>query len=408
MDKQIKRHLARRGVRLAHGRLAGGLLGTDGGMDAFLKWFYEGVMRFDSMEYRRRFWHEAYRNGHTIGHTPRTAIEFTDSRRHSYNEWLANLAVLMVAMGASAVVWYLVRTLDAHIRRLRRPTYYETERARRMGLAEERRRIRRRSTTSTCPTPNMLRIAFAQARASTVGMIRFGSMLEDLECYVDNSVVWSEEEGRIVGRRGGIRHWLRENAPELSERYKTVMKYKALAKKFRQAVGVSDPVPAAAILPPDPPKRREKGEGEVREYSSDQVRIGQPQKAKKPEKQGYKHRRSQGASEQGILHMSSREPREVERTLEEVVRTLLAACEGTISSLAAQLALMVSADFVPNENIGRTKIANGNAVVRNLMARLLQHSTGGRERSSARGVSKIQPETESKVLSGRERSSAGA
>ena len=98
----------------------------------------------------------------------------------------------------------------------------------------------------------------------------------------------------------------------------------------------------------------------------------------------------------------------MERTLEEVVRTLLAACEGTISSLAAQLALMVSADFVPNENIGRTKIANGNAVVRNLMARLLQHSTGGRERSSARGVSKIQPETESKVLSGRERSSAGA
>ena len=90
-------------------------------MDAFLKWFYEGVMRFDSMEYRRRFWHEAYRNGHTIGHTPRTAIEFTDSRRHSYNEWLANLAVLMVAMGASAVVWYLVRTLDAHIRRLRLP-----------------------------------------------------------------------------------------------------------------------------------------------------------------------------------------------------------------------------------------------------------------------------------------------
>ena len=71
------------------------------------------------------------------------------------------------------------------------------------------------------------------------GMIRFGSMLEDLECYVDNSVVWSEEEGRIVGRRGGIRQWLRENASDLSERYKTVMKYKALAKKFRQAVRVS-------------------------------------------------------------------------------------------------------------------------------------------------------------------------
>ena len=337
MDKQIKRHLARRGVRLAHGRPAKGLLGTDGGVDAFLKWFYEGVMRFDSMEYRRRFWHEAYRNGHTIGHTPRTAIGFTDSRRHSYNEWLANLAVLMVAMGASAVVWYLVRTLDAHIRRLRRPTYYETERARRMGLAEERRRIRRRSTTSTCPTPNMLRIAFAQARASTVGMIRFGSMLEDLECYVDNSVVWSEEEGRIVGRRGGIRQWLRENAPDLSERYKTVMKYKALAKKFRQAVGVSDPVPAAAVLPPDPPEESEKGAGEVA------------------------------------------------RTPEEMVRALLAASEGTVASLAAQLALMVSADFVPDENIGRTRIACGGGNSRSLNVRRSQHFAEGRARNPIGG-----------------------
>ena len=201
MDKQIRRHLDKRGVQLAHGRPARGLLGTDRGMDAFLRWFHEGVMRFDSMDYRRRFWHEAYRNGHTIGHIPHTAIEFTDPRRHSYNEWLANLAVLMVAMGASAVAWYLVHVLDAHIRRLRRPTYYEVERARRLGLAEARRRIRRRTTTSPCPTPDMLRVAFKRARSSTVGMIRFGSLLEDLECYVDNSVVWSEEEGYVRTRQ---------------------------------------------------------------------------------------------------------------------------------------------------------------------------------------------------------------
>ena len=335
MDKQIKRHLARRGVRLAHGRSAGGLLGTDGGMDAFLKWFYEKVMRFDSMEYRRRFWQEAYRSGHTLGHMPRTAVEFTDPRRHSYNTWLANLAICMVAMGASAVVWYLVRTLDVHIQRLRRPTYYEAERKRRKELAEERRRIRRRSTTNPCPTPSMLRTAFAQARASTTGMIRFGSILEDLECYVDNSVMWSKAEGRIVGRWGGIRHWLRENAPELSERYKTVMKYKALAKKFRQAVGVSDPVPAAAILPPDPPKEQEKGDGVVQGHCLEHIRKGRPQKVKKQAKQEYGCQGGQGSSVQGIPHVSSREPREVERTPEEVARTLLAACEGTISSLAA-------------------------------------------------------------------------
>ena len=382
MDKQIKRHLGRRGVRLAHGRPAKGLLGADGSVDAFLKWFYEGVMRFDSMEYRRRFWHEAYRNGHTIGHMPRTAVEFTDPRRHAYNTWLANLALLMVAMGASAAVWYLVRTLDAHIRRLRRPTYYETERARRMELAEERRRIRRRSTTNACPTPDMLRVAFARARASTAGMIRFGSMLEDLECYVDNSVVWSEEEGRIVGRRGGIRQWLRENAPDLSERYKTVMKYKALARKFRQAVGVSDPVPAAAILPPDLPES-EKGKGEARERCSEQILNGKSQKVARQERQWCGHLGRQGTAGEGVLQASSRVAEEVAQPPEEVARTLLAACEGTVASLAAQLALMVSAEFVPDENIGRTKIAREGGRLRSPAARRLRGGEAGHVRSSA-------------------------
>ena len=31
--------------------------------------------------------------------------------------------------------------------------------------------------------------------------------------------------------------------------YKTVMKYKTLSRKFRQAAGVSDPVPASELLP---------------------------------------------------------------------------------------------------------------------------------------------------------------
>ena len=378
MDKQIKRHLEKRSVRFAHGRPAKGLLGTDGGVDAFLKWFHEGVMRFDSMEYRRRFWHEAYRNGHTIGHMPRTAVEFTDPRRHSYNAWLANLAILMVAMGASAVVWYLVRTLDAHIRRLRRPTYYETERARRMELADERRRIRRRSTTNACPTPDMLRAAFKMARSSTTGMIRFGSMLEDLECYVDNSVVWSEEEGRIVGRRGGIRQWLRANAPDLSERYKTVMKYKALAKEFRQAVGVSDPVPATAVLPPDPPEGSEKGNGErdKREHCSGLIRGEQARTVGKQKGKGYRHQEHRGTTEQRGTERFTRTP-------EEVARGLLAAWEGTMASLAAQLALMVSADFVPNENIDRTKIVRGGGSSRSPAVRRLRRTGAGHVRSSA-------------------------
>ena len=341
MDKQIRRHLERRGIRLAHGRQTEGLFGTDGSMAAFLRWFHEDVMMFDSMEYRRQFWREAYRRGRTIGRMPRTAVEFTDPRRHPYNEWLARLLFLMLAMGVSAVTWWLVRMVDAHVRRLRRPTYYEVERERRLRLGEERRRVRRRRTTSPCPTPDMLRAAFAQARVSSASMIRFGSMMEDLECYVDNSVVWNEVEGRIVGRRGGIRQWLRENVPDLSGRYKTIMKYKALAKRFRQAVGVADPISASAVLPPEPLEaNRETEKLAGREYCTERIREG--------------HENFINANLRHVERSARKETRRG-RTPEDVARTLLAACEGTVTSLSAQLALMISADFVSDENIERTR-----------------------------------------------------
>ncbi len=340
MDKQIKKHIERRGIWLAHGRPAKGLLGSDSGFDAFLQWFHEDVMMFDSMEYRRQFWREACRRGYTVGRMPHTAIEFTNPRTHRYNEWLANLALLMAAMGVSAVVWYLAHVLDAHVRRLRRPTYYEVERLRRLRLAAERRRIRRRTTTNPCPTPEMLRDAFAHALDATTDMIRFGSMLEDLECYVDNSIVWSEDKGRIVGRRGGIRQWLRENAPDLSERYKTVMKYKALAKKFRQAVGICDPIPAAAVLPPEQSGKRDVGgmakkrneKGRMREYCSEQSQRG----------------RRRAEETETVYGKKGTSPVEAAKALIEV-------CEGTVASLSARLALMVSADFVPCENTARKK-----------------------------------------------------
>ena len=392
MDKQIKRHIERRGIWLAHGRPAKGLLGSDSGFDAFLRWFHEDVMMFDSMEYRRRFWCEACRRGHTVGHMPNTAIEFTDPRIHRYDAWLANLALLMVAMGVSAVVWHLARVLDAHVRRLRRPTYYEVERLRRARLAAERRRIRRRTTTSPCPTPEMLRDAFAHALDATADMIRFGSMLEDLECYVDNSIVWSEDKGRIVGRRGGIRQWLRENAPDLSERYKTVMKYKALAKKFRQAVGICDPIPAAAVLPPEQPRDRDDSgmagkrseKGRTREYCSEHSRR-KHRKVGRSKTAGERDGASPGKVEKALPVDAARaSPVEAAKTLSveaaktlsvegakalsvegvkelpvEAARALLEACEGTVASLSARLALMVSADFVPCENTARTKISRG-------------------------------------------------
>ena len=55
-------------------------------------------------------------------------------------------------------------------------------------------------------------------------------------------------QGNIVGRNGGIRAWLSENVPDLSPRYKTIMRYKALAMRVRQLAGIADPVPTSALL----------------------------------------------------------------------------------------------------------------------------------------------------------------
>ena len=61
-------------------------------------------------------------------------------------------------------------------------------------------------------------------------------------------------DGEILGRNGGVKAWLREHAPELFGRYKTLMRYKALARRLRQAAGIADPVPTSAVFdgPPAP------------------------------------------------------------------------------------------------------------------------------------------------------------
>ena len=57
-----------------------------------------------------------------------------------------------------------------------------------------------------------------------------------------------DESGAVVGRNGGIRGWIRENLPELSPKYKTLMRYKALAIRLRQATDTRDPTPTSALL----------------------------------------------------------------------------------------------------------------------------------------------------------------
>ena len=139
------------------------------------------------------------------------------------------------------------RELVRDLRALRRPFYYAREKARRRELAAARRKITRRTTTAPMPTPEELLAAWNARKDSREAMLRLGGMLHDLACYVDSCLRF-DENGDVAGRNGGIKEWLRENVPELSPKYKTLMRYKAMAMRLRQATGTKDPKPTAALL----------------------------------------------------------------------------------------------------------------------------------------------------------------
>jgi len=130
----------------------------------------------------------------------------------------------------------------------RRPRYYASENERRRALAAERRKIRARTTTNACPTREAVLEAWKRRRDSHEAAIRFGSLLEDLECYLDNSLR-RDEHGVIVGRNPGVKGWLCDNIPEILDKYTTAMRYKAAAKKLKQVAELADPTPADVVLP---------------------------------------------------------------------------------------------------------------------------------------------------------------
>ena len=327
MDRTIARHLAKRGMTPTKPPKAS-LAFSERNPD-FFKWFYESVMGFDSEEYRREFWREARRTGHTIGHVPYGLKEY-HRRRDSRLEGAAIILELLIG-GSALAVWLIRRMVDRHIQRLRRPTYYETERARRLGLAEERRRIRRRRTVNAMPGREGLLEAFLKAKDSPADMIRFGSLIEDLECYVDNTPYF--KDGQLIGRRGGIRRHLEREIPELYARYKTVMRYKALSKRFRQAVGVSDPVPAASLLPEENSlERSREDENSLRNeflgnYGEGMEKVNRRENV---EKQKEKESVRGGFGAKKIM-----------------VKEILGACEGSVVSLAAQLEIRINPNYTP-------------------------------------------------------------
>lgn len=139
------------------------------------------------------------------------------------------------------------REVDRLRHAARRPFYYQQEKARRQALAAERRKVTRRTTENPCPTKEQILDAWERVRNSNEDLLRFGSLMEDLACYVDSSLVRTED-GSIVGRRGGMKAWLQLNVPALYLKYKTVMAYKVAARKLKQITGLADPTPAARLV----------------------------------------------------------------------------------------------------------------------------------------------------------------
>ena len=203
----------------------------------------------------RRLWYaEAYDRA-LVDHTEPLRAEEADFLLHN------PLVALQLALGVTDLrgLRCLRRGLTHGVNRLQarayRARYYTRDNARRRTLAAERRRIARRTTVNPCPTSEALCAAFAARGESPEAKVRLGGLLEDLECHVDNCLRFGPD-GEIIGRNGGVKAWLREHAPGLSGHYKTLMRYKALAKRLRQAAGISDPVPVSAVFdgPPAPPR----------------------------------------------------------------------------------------------------------------------------------------------------------
>ncbi len=74
--------------------------------------FLVHVLRLDSESYRRAFWREAYRNGHTIGHVPRTFEAFFRRNARTFEEKVSLLLGVAALFGAYTVATLLYRRLS--------------------------------------------------------------------------------------------------------------------------------------------------------------------------------------------------------------------------------------------------------------------------------------------------------
>ena len=138
------------------------------------------------------------------------------------------------------LLWLLVRML-------RRREFAARRTVQKIGRdARGALRVAHRASRHRPPSRELLLRAW-EMRETLDGKLLLGSLLGDADASVDHSYIRGDG-GEIVGRRGGVRRWLEAVCPELSRHYKTLMRHKALADKFRLACGLSDPDGAEDLL----------------------------------------------------------------------------------------------------------------------------------------------------------------
>ncbi len=327
MRKAVEEYLESRGCHVVRPTAASAPYTLESLVDGFLV----HVLRLDSESYRRAFWREAYRNGHTIGHVPRTFMGFFRRNAHTFEQKVSLFLFVAALFGVYTVAALLYRRLSLVVRRLRRPTYYERERERRRKLAAERREIRKHRTLNPCPSFDAIRSALRAVRRSPEDALRLGSLLEDLECFVDNSLRF-DGQGRIVGRNGGIKRLFQREAPDLFAKYSTLMRYKAMVKRFRQACGTGEPIPPATLLPAP------ETAGSAARTTS--VPVGPaPTPTPVPANPVHAHGSMPSVAADCLRADLVR--------AREIAREILGECEGTIISLEAALALRLDPDCIP-------------------------------------------------------------
>lgn len=320
--------------------------------------FLVHVLRLDSEEYRRAFWREAYQNGHTIGHVPRTFDGFVKRNARSLDKTVSLILSVLVMFGVYAGLAILRNRLSRLIRRMRRPAYYEQERQRRLELAAERRKIRLRYTLNPRPSYDAIRTALSAARGSPEGALRCGSLMQDLECSVDNTLVF-DKHGRIAGRRGGIKRLLQRDAPDLFSKYSTLMRHKAMAKRFRQTCGLADPIPADMLLEQSHTlsSRNTAVDTQPTENASSITPPSKNTSSNSPAPESMTPEAPQCCSDGGhadcAVKESSHAGGDRRVNLPELIparniaREIIGKCEGTIISLEAELALRLDPDCIP-------------------------------------------------------------